>query len=225
MRTLRIAAPRPDPRAACIVLLPGAWQEPEDFLRAGFDRAIAQRALALELVLVAPELRHLADRDWLGELHGGVIQPARAAGRALWIGGISLGGFMALRCAARYPGVADGLCLIAPYLGNRLVAAEVAEQGGLRSWKAGDPGEDDDERLVWRYLQGLGAPPPAVFLGLGSDDRFAAVHRLLAEALPAASTRILPGGHDWPVWRQLWDNFLDRYAAAQVPPSSRRPSA
>ena len=225
MRTLRIAAPRPDLQAACIVLLPGAWQEPEDFLRAGFDRAIALRALALELVLVAPEQRHLGDRDWLVALQRSVLQPARAAGRVLWLGGISLGGFMALRCAARYPDLADGLCLLAPYLGNRLVAAEVDAQGGLRSWEAGDPGEEDDERLVWRYLQGLGTPPPALFLGLGSEDRFAAVHRLLAEALPAGNTLILAGGHDWPVWRQLWDNFLDRYAAAPMqPPAPSRPA-
>ncbi len=217
MRTLRIGAPQPDSRAACMVLLPGAWQEPEDFVRAGFDRAIAVRSLAIELVLVAPELRHLADRDWLAELAVQVLQPARAAGRALWLGGISLGGFMALCCAARHPALADGLCLIAPYLGNRLVAAEIAAQGGLRTWSSGDPGADDDERLVWRYLQRLGAPPPVLYLGLGRDDRFAATHRLLAQALPAANTQEVPGGHDWPVWRQLWDNFLDRYAAAELP--------
>jgi len=21
---------------------------------------------------------------------------------------------------------------------------------------------------------------------------------------------VIPGGHDWPVWRTLWDNFLEQ---------------
>jgi len=216
MRTRHIATLPSAGGSACIVLLPGAYHGPEDFLRAGFDRAIAERRLALELVLIAPELRHLRDRDWLGELPDRVLRPVRAAGRLLWLGGISLGGFMALRCAAQYPELVDGLCLIAPYLGNRMVAAEVAAAGGLASWQAGALAPDDDERVVWRYLQRLGTPPPALYLGLGREDRFADTQGLLARALPAAVTGILPGGHDWPVWRELWDNFLDRFAAGQT---------
>ncbi len=216
MRTLHIGAPPPAGTAACIVLLPGAHHQPEDFLRAGFDRAIGERRLALELVLVAPGLHHVADRSWLGELPERVLRPVRAAGRPLWLGGISLGGFMALRCAAQHPELVDGLCLIAPYLGSRIVAAEIAAQGGLGTWRAGAPAEDDDERVVWRYLQRLGTPPPALYLGLGREDRFADTQRLLAHALPGVMSAIQPGGHDWAVWRELWDNFLDRYAAGQA---------
>jgi len=216
MRALRIPAPQHAGARACVVLLPGAFHEPEDFLRAGFDRAIHERGLAIELILVDPGLRHLTDRDWLGELPEQVLQPARATGCPLWLGGVSLGGFMALRCAAGHPGLADGLCLIAPYLGNRIMAAEVAAQGGLAAWRPGACAEQDDERVVWRYLQGLGAAPPALYLGLGSQDRLGATQGLLARALPAAVIQTLPGGHDWPVWRLLWDNFLDRYASGSA---------
>lgn len=216
MRSLHIEAPLPSAAAACIVLLAGAYHQPEDFLRAGFERAIGERRLALELVLVAPGLRHVGDRSWLAELPDRVLRPVRAAGRPLWLGGISLGGFMALRCAAQYPQLIDGLCLIAPYLGNRIVASEIIAQGGLATWRAGALAEDDDERVVWRYLQRLGTPPPALYLGLGREDRFADTQGLLAHALPAALSAIRPGGHDWPVWRELWDNFLDRYAAGQA---------
>ena len=48
-----------------------------------------------------------------------------------------------------------------------------------------------------------------MFLGFGSEDRFADTQRLLAGVLPAAQTRVIPGGHDWPVWRALWEQFLD----------------
>jgi hypothetical protein len=79
MRTRHIATLPSAGGSACIVLLPGAYHGPEDFLRAGFDRAIAERRLALELVLIAPELRHLSDRDWLGELPDRVLRPVRPA--------------------------------------------------------------------------------------------------------------------------------------------------
>jgi hypothetical protein len=198
-----------------VVLLPGAYHALEEFSSAGFDQALRDRTLALELILAAPELAHLNDRRWLGELQQDIIAPARARGGQLWLGGISLGGFMALRFAAEHDGegaaALDGLCLLAPYLGSRIVAAEVAAQG-LANFRAGALSDDDDERRVWRFVQHLPTmpQPPRVFLGLGSEDRFADTQQLLAAALPAGSTQVLPGGHDWPVWRALWGAFLDR---------------
>jgi hypothetical protein len=196
---------------ARIVLLPGAYHALEQFVGAGFDRALRDRGLAAELIVAAPELAHLNDRAWLTQLRREVIAPARERGAgALWLGGISLGAFMALRFAAEGAEALDGLCLLAPYLGSRIVAAEIAAQGTLANWRAERLGEDDDERRIWRFIQGLGtAAAPRVFLGFGSEDRFADTQRLLASALPADSTHVIPGGHDWPVWRRLWDQFLD----------------
>jgi hypothetical protein len=196
---------------ARIVLLPGAYHALEQFVGAGFDRALRERGLAAELIVAAPELAHLNDRGWLTQLRREVIAPARERGAgALWLGGISLGAFMALRFAAEGAEALDGLCLLAPYLGSRIVAAEIAAQGTLANWRAERLGEDDDERRIWRFIQGLGtAAAPRVFLGFGSEDRFADTQRLLASALPADSTHVIPGGHDWPVWRRLWDQFLD----------------
>ena len=196
---------------ARIVLLPGAYHALEQFVDAGFDRALRDRGLAAELIVAAPELAHLNDRAWLTQLRREVIAPARERGAgALWLGGISLGAFMALRFAAEGAEALDGLCLLAPYLGSRIVAAEIAAQGTLANWRAERLGEDDDERRIWKFIQGLGtAAAPRVFLGFGSEDRFADSQRLLASALPAGSTHVVPGGHDWPVWRRLWDQFLD----------------
>lgn len=218
MRTQIIACGSPDAQAARIVLLPGAYHQLEQFIEAGFDRALWERGLSAELVLVAPELAHLNDRDWLARLRAEVIAPARARGRgALWLGGISLGGFMALRFAAEHAEGLDGLCLLAPYLGSRIVAAEVAALEDLARWQPGALAADDDERRIWRFVQGLRAPgAPRVFLGFGSDDRFADSQRLLARALPAGSPRVIEGGHDWPVWRRLWDQFLDRLGERSI---------
>jgi len=65
-----------------------------------------------------------------------------------------------------------------------------------------------------------------VHLGFGSEDRFADGHRMLAAALPPEMVQVVPGGHDWPVWRQLWDNFLDtRLGALRSSAPGGRPSA
>jgi hypothetical protein len=118
---------------------------------------------------------------------------------------------MALRFAAEYQQALDGLCLLAPYLGSRIVAAEAAAHEDISRWQPGALADDDDERHIWRLVQRLPtmAAAPRVFLGFGSEDRFAETQRLLAGALPPACTRVIPGGHDWPVWRALWDQFLE----------------
>jgi hypothetical protein len=212
MRTQVIRCGPAGTHSTRIVLLPGAYHELGDFVGAGFDAALCDRGLSAELILAAPELAHLGDRGWIARLQAEVIGPAREhGGGALWLGGISLGGFMALRFAADGQHGIDGLCLLAPYLGSRIVAAEVAAHDSLESWRPAALAEDDDDRRIWRFVQRLGSPAaPRVFLGYGSEDRFADTQQLLARALPAESTRVIAGGHDWPVWRALWEDFLDQ---------------
>ena len=33
---------------------------------------------------------------------------------------------------------------------------------------------------------------------------------MMAAALDPKSVQVLPGGHEWPVWSELWHGFLDR---------------
>jgi|HubBroStandDraft_1064217.scaffolds.fasta_scaffold247779_1 pimeloyl-ACP methyl ester carboxylesterase len=220
MRTLRFAPGTSAPSAGSIVLLPGAQQRLEEFIEAGFVRALQERALPFELILVDPQLAHLADRAWIDCLREELMPASRPGGRPLWLGGISLGAFMALRFAASGAVRVDGLCLIAPYLGSRIIAAEIARHGALRSWEPGPLADEDDERQIWRYVRSLPEQSPQlaprVFLGLGRQDRFADTQRLLAGAVPAQSCLTLEGGHEWAVWRQLWDNFLERHLTAET---------
>ena len=192
-----------------VLLLPPAYARPEDFLREGFADAVRARALDLDLVPVALRLRSVSDRSVLTRVTR-LIAAARSAGCAqLWLAGISLGAYIALLCAEREPGAVDGLCLFAPYLGSRIVTQEIERAGGLGAWEPGDLAADDEERRLWRFIKthAYGAPP--IHLGLGREDRFGARHRLLAAALPAARVDLVSGGHEWPVWRRLWENFLD----------------
>ena len=201
----------PDTCAATrVVCLPGAYHTPEDFLTAGFQQAVRQRGLAVDLLLLDAELAHLGDRRFSKQLEDTVLRPARAAGtRSVWLTGISLGGFMALDYVATHPGHVEGVCLLAPYLGNRMLLGEITKAKTLADWVPGELADSDEERRVWRFLQTHRQGPPRLYLGYGRDDRFAQAHRLLAAALDAAAVDVVPGGHDWGTWQLLWENFLD----------------
>jgi pimeloyl-ACP methyl ester carboxylesterase len=210
-----------------VLLMPGAYQRPEDFITAGFATALQARGLDVDLEFIAPEFAHLLDRSVLDALHDEVILPVRADGcRELWLGGVSLGGFIALCYAERRLQGLDGLCLLAPYLGNRMVTGEVARAGGVQHWRPGPLAADDEERRVWSLIQRLHGGPLQLFVGLGRSDRFGHGHALLAGALPAAAVQFVEGGHDWPTWLRLWACFLDRlsgsaHAAAPDPAGVR----
>lgn len=207
MRSLeRAAAKHAAPH--CMIWLPGAFQALEDFLAAGFEAAVRERALPLDLEFVDLEAAHLTDRAALERLASAVIAPARARGcRAVWLAGISLGGFLALDFASAHTESWDGLCLLAPYLGPRgLIAARAA---GQCLEEAPPLAQSAEEHRIWRFIETRATDPRPCFLGFGREDRYAAAHVLMARALPAASVCIVPGGHDWPTWRRLWELFLD----------------
>ena len=192
-----------------IVWLPGAYHAAQDFLNAGFAEAVLLRHLPVDLSFVDLELRYLGDDAAVHGLRADLVLPARKMGVSVWLAGVSLGGFIALDYAATFAGELDGVCLLAPYLGNRMLTAEIASAPGLDAWAPGELAEADAERRVWRYLKTRVADPPALYLGFGHDDRFAAAHKLLAAALPAASVDVIAGGHEWRTWAKLWENFLE----------------
>lgn len=79
----------------------------------------------------------------------------------------------------------------------------------LAAWTGGELADSDEERRIWRFVQAQPAHSRLLHLGFGRDDRFAAAHRLMADALPPDATDVVPGGHDWRTWKTLWENFLD----------------
>jgi pimeloyl-ACP methyl ester carboxylesterase len=193
--------------------LPGAYHAAQDFLDGGFAAAVHRRRSSLDLVFVDMDLAHVGDRTVLRRLHTDIVLPARAAGISLWLGGISLGGMVALDYAASYPDGLDGLCLLAPYLGNRMLTAEIAQAPGLAAWQPGELAETDEERRIWRYIKGRRAESHPLYLGFGRTDRFAQAHELLAATLPAGSVDVIEGGHEWSTWSKLWENFLESHFA------------
>ncbi len=199
-----------------MVWLPGAFHSADAFVKAGFDVSVRSRRIPLDLVFVDTQLEHLRDRGVHERLRRDILEPARALGcRSIWLAGISLGGFIALDYAAGHPQDWDGLCMLAPYLGNRMLIAEIAAAPGLAAWQPGPLADCDEERRIWRFIASQradaerGADARRMYLGYGREDRFAPAHALMAEALGRSAVHVVPGGHDWPTWIALWEYFLD----------------
>jgi len=203
-----------------VIMLPGALQQPEEFVQAGFIDAVRRRGLAIDLALVDLGIEYIGDTingSALQRIDAELVQPGRLqCYDAIWLGGISIGGLIAIAYANCYPGQLDGLCLLSPYPGNRMLLREIAAAGGLDRWPAdagaGTGTGEDAERAMWRWLQARGeqAGGERVHLGYGRQDRFAPSLQLVADALAGQRIDTIPGDHDWPTWQKLWENFLEQ---------------
>jgi pimeloyl-ACP methyl ester carboxylesterase len=174
-----------------MIWFPGAYQSAQSFVDQGFAAAAAKRGTRLDLLFVDLEMTHLQDPAPMEGLRSEIILPARSSGMSIWLAGISLGGLVALDYASAHPGEIDGLCLLAPYLGNRMLIDEIA---------AGRLAESDAEHRIWRYIK-LQIDAVPVFLGYGRQDRFSRAHDLMAASLPAKRVDVVDGGHDWRTLR------------------------
>lgn len=191
-----------------LVLLPGAYMRPQDFIVHGFFEAVETRRLALDLAAVDIDLTGISAEEAMADLEAEVLAPARRDYRQLWLGGISLGGQLSLCYAADHAGAIDGLCLLAPYPGSRLTTNTIHRAGGLSAWQPSNEEHADPEFRMYEWLR----QPPAdlpVFIGYGTEDRFAEGMQTIAQCFPEASRHTRPGNHDWPVWQALWADFLE----------------
>jgi pimeloyl-ACP methyl ester carboxylesterase len=168
-----------------LVMLPGVGMAAQAIFDAGFASAIERRGLALDLLAADVSDLGLDAVDTWDALQDEVLTPARGRGARVWLGGISLGGLVAMAHAAARPGAVDGLCLLAPYPGSRPSVNVVERAGGPDRWQPSEADLRDPELRVWQWLQ---CPPPGlpVFIGHGTEDRFADRIQRVAQRFPAA---------------------------------------
>jgi len=223
LRTLVDAAPCAQPPKTLLLLLPGSYSLPEEFVREGVVQAVRERRLAVDIVLVDAHVGYYRERSIVDRLRADVIEPARARGIThIWVAGISIGAVGAMLYADAHPGDVDGVVIIAPYLGQRLTAVEIAAAGGLAAWRApATPVEADLDGALWRWLQRQttpGAPGRKIplVLGYGLDDRYAYNDEVLARAMAPSRVHTAPGGHDWSAWRPLWREIVETLPIARA---------
>ena len=212
---MRVIEDRRADSQGLLVMLHGAGDSPELFVHNGFIATLRAAGWPLDVLAVEAHSDMYLDKSVITRLHEEVIAPELAARpRPLWLLGISLGGMGAGLYARAHPGTVQGMLLLAPFFAVRGTIAEVTRAGGLDKWQPGDVASGDDERglLAWlRHWQA--ASGPEIWLGYGTNDRYAPASELLAARLAPDHVITCAGGHDWPAWQQLWPRLL---AAAEV---------
>lgn len=151
-------------------------------------------------------------RTAVERLRDDIVLPARKLGyKQITLAGISLGGFGALYYAMHHPEDISLIFLLAPYLGDPSIIGEIAKPGGAKIWDTEKAAERDYQRKLWQWLKHYDRGKigwPALYLGYGRQDVFAAAHERLAELLPKERIYVVDGRHDWHSWKMLWNKFL-----------------
>lgn len=198
-----------------LLMLPGAKNTPQQLAENGFIRALRERELAVDVLVLDAHVDLYLNRLQVERLLHDTLDEARAHGyRRIWLLGISLGGTGAMLCATQRTAVIEGMFLLAPFLGTRGIIAEVEAAGGLRRWQAGEIESRDHERALLEQIRRSPLDTdefPSIYLGYGSEDRYRGASILLSERLVQHRVTVMPGGHDWATWIALWHVLLDKH--------------
>lgn len=212
------------PRYPVLYLLHGNNGEPMDWVTQGNLQGAADALIARHeippVVIVMPQggTDWYVDRkekmetaffsDLMPEIESHFAVDDTRDGRA--IGGVSMGGFGALRYTLEHPDMFCGTMLLSPaiYSGDPPPASSARRVGVF--------GEHQFDSHIWRTLNypalwsGYFGRPWRVpfFIASGDDDlviqaESSLLYTRLREAGNPAALRIVDGGHVWPVWREL----------------------
>jgi len=195
-----------------VVMLPGAYSWPTDFIDQGFVSRLQAQQFAVDVVIADAHLGYAENGTLLERVRDDVLLPAQRDGyRRIWLVGISLGGFASLGVLMRQPNAIEGVLTIAPYVGQPALLKQVSAAGGVVAYAERAPPSDDLAAELWLWI---GRSSPAlrhkIHLYTGHDDRLITGQRLLESVLEADHVFEVPGGHDWPAWNALWTRWLTR---------------
>jgi S-formylglutathione hydrolase FrmB len=162
--------------------------------------------------------RHSSGEDYAAWIMREVPEAARAAvpelplEQSVFLSGLSMGGYGALRLAALHGGAvraASAHSAVTSFQGLASFAEEDLSRCGI-------PAEEDSLAEIMRARRGQ--LPPFRF-DCGTDDALLGDNRELAATLSAAGIphqyEEFPGGHEWPYWRRHFADslrFFARYA-------------
>ncbi len=192
-----------------LVLLPGARDRGDGFVREGVVDLVRDRRPGWDVVVVDAHMGYYRERSVVDRLEKDIIQSAIERGyEQVWLSGPSLGGFGSLLflCEGDSAPI-TGVIVLAPFLGGRSILTDIERAGGPAAWEAGSAGRDF-EQVVWTCLRD--GVSPEIWLGWGRSDRMDRGNRLLAELLPEERVLVIDGGHRWSTWRELWETLFDR---------------
>lgn len=205
---------------ALLVLLHGRGSSPDDFLtQEWYDglSKLGKRAPAL-LLVNGGESSYYHDRSggrWgsyvLQEAIPAGVEELGADGGRIAIGGISMGGFGALRLGLKEPG---RFCAVGGH------SAAIWREGGETPAGAFDDAEDFEQNDVIEIASKRLRPfdDTKVWLDVGDNDPFLSADeelaRILIESGQEPIFNVWPGDHSDSYWDQHVDEYMSFYARA-----------
>ena len=204
-----------------IVLLPGFGDGPNSFDQQGIIDIVRRIAPTFDAVATDAHFAYYRNQSIVERLHNDVIEPIAHRYQRVWLVGISMGGLGAAAYAMEHPAMVEGVILLAPYMGDDELIAELEAAGGLAQWLPPDLAAvvDEEERLfyeLWTWYKGYADvvyPAPKLLLGFGAEDRLRRANQLVVDVLPGDQVVSIPGGHKWTVWIPLFETLLRRAVA------------
>lgn len=213
--TTFIAAPRSADRL--VVMLPGRGDSLQALTDTGIAAIIQHSWPDADVLLTGLTMPFYRQGHAAQRLHDEVIEAARhKAYRQVWLAGISLGGMGALLYDRDYPDQIDGLLLLSPYLGETAIQQQIRQAGRLAAWQAGPAqpiGPNTFQHELWRSLQGWSQRPQrtrSTWLAYGADEPFRQPIELMSPLLPPDHVIMLPGKHNWKLWKPAMRALLER---------------
>lgn len=221
--------PAPQQAHRLVIFLPGRGNDMEGLKKSGIAQIIQREWPDADVELVALGMAYYLDGHATKRLHDEVVLPAMKYGyQQIWLAGTSLGGMGALTYDRDYPGDIYGMILLAPYLGDSTVPREITAAGGLTLWNPGPPeplAPQTSQRELWRYLKTWSNDPGKtrhVWLGYGDSDGLRKNIELMSPTLPSPHVLMVPGGHDWKVWKVATPQLLQDASRDEVTPRTHR---
>ena len=193
-----------------VLLLPGRWSKPEEFEQHGLVKVVREKRPRARVVAVDLHLGYYVDRIPDVCLHDEIIQPAIQRGERVTLIGASMGGLGALIYTLSHSRDVSEVLMLAPYVGEDKLMAEIESAGGIDAW---DPGEfvpknkEDLVKKLWVDMKSKwrtkGGPPMPIRVVTGRADRHLAINRLFARSfLKKGDLSEIDGGHEWDCWRR-----------------------
>jgi pimeloyl-ACP methyl ester carboxylesterase len=210
----------PGQRREClVVMMPGLFDIPDELFSSGVIEDTARASDRCDLAVVDTNLGYYRTNTLVARLRADVLRVAEHRGyREIWLVGVSMGALGAVLLAREAPDRIEGMVLIAPWMGEEPIIEAANEAGGLAAWTPPEevdrdnPGFGDNTVLALEWLRGyLDDDPgarPAIYFGVGDDDRWGHHAALVAEAVPDEHEVHLRGQHEWTTWRRLVQAFL-----------------
>jgi len=146
------------------------------------------------------------------------------------VGGLSMGGYGAMRFALKYPEMFGAAALLSPAI------YDPEPPGNSAARRVGVFGETAYDPEVWMSLNYLSLwetylgkqLPVPMYINSGDDDRFfielevARFYSLLRQNNQPAELRIVNGGHDWGVWQATIGDAMKYIFQYSTEPSPRQ---